>query len=270
MTTRPVADPAVGVCLADDGAVIAVVRGGPSGLAVIASATWPSLLSVPEPGSVRASLPYGGASLATARRMLARARRQLGLPRWQSVAVVLAPDLIDHRDTGSVRPRSAELLARAGLAQGWLVAPADASAHLRDNVLAARIASVLVNQRCELAVGAALASFRVVHALPAPSPTLAATQALMRPAVAQPAVVQPAVVQPAVSPQVAAQPPQPEPTSHDIETREWARRGATGWAVQLLLDRVEPKAPQPTNTQRPARHRGHRTGQPGWSDRRMS
>jgi len=107
----------VGLYLDTWGAVVALTRPDPLRLTAIAHVTWPSELWQP------AGAP--AAAMSRARRMLARARRRLGLARWSAVAVVVGPTL----GTGPggpppwVLPRGAELLARAGLAQGWVSTP---------------------------------------------------------------------------------------------------------------------------------------------------
>ena len=207
--------------------------------------------------SARTWYRNGGASWATARRMVGGARRQLELPRWQSVAVVLGPDLAGQRDADLVLARTAELLARAGLAQRSLVAGHDADGRLRDSALAAdpRVASALVDQRCELAMGAALATLRPVARPPSRSVSWASP------------ILPPLPTLPAM--------PTPTPsrsTSDRIEVRGWVERGTGGWAVARVPDRGEPLVTPPANAQSKARRHStsDSTGQLGWSDRRMS
>ncbi|MBX7266597.1 hypothetical protein KIF24_11470 [Micromonospora sp. Llam7] len=121
----------VGVCLSAHGVVIAVVRDNPMRLAAVAEVA--GGLAGPKPLS----------------RRLARARRQLGLPRWCSASMVDgfgAPDDPggpDHRDgrggrrgrtgPGTSRPEFAALIARAGFLPTAVLVPAQL-AGLRSDV----------------------------------------------------------------------------------------------------------------------------------------
>jgi hypothetical protein len=97
--------------------------------------------------------------------MLARARRRLGLPRWCPVAVVAGPSLpagapeLSAGTPDRVSPRGAELLARAGLVLGWVIAPDRAEALRAGTPLAvaAELAAAMAGVEAELAVGAAIA-----------------------------------------------------------------------------------------------------------------
>lgn len=140
----------VGVCVGLSGAVVAVISPDPVRLAGIASVTWPDDLW--HPGGTRT------ATTLTARRMLDRARRRLGIPRWQPVTVVIGPSLSQQAAT-NLLPRCAELLARAGLAQG-LVFDQEQAAVLRrtvELVVDPRLGPAAAGDEAELATGAALA-----------------------------------------------------------------------------------------------------------------
>src|SRR5687768_11419556 len=100
---------AVGMCITRRTAVISVVRPEPLRLTALATVSWPTGLWPSEAGTA-----VSGAAMSTARRSLVRVRRQLGLPKWCAVSVVTDQHVL---------PLSATLLARAGLPQGWTVAP---------------------------------------------------------------------------------------------------------------------------------------------------
>ncbi len=140
----------IGLCLGTAGAVMVVARQYPLRLAAVAAMTWPAELwwSDPPPRAMSAG-----------RRVLARARHRLGLPRWFPVAVVAGPSLSPVGTPDWVPPRSAQLLARAGLAQGWVVAP-DWAAMLRATTgiaIAAELFATAAGPEAQLAVGAAIA-----------------------------------------------------------------------------------------------------------------
>jgi hypothetical protein len=129
----------------------------PLRLVAVATVTWPAELwwtGAPP----HAAMPAG-------RRVLTRARRRLGLPRWCPVAVVAGPSLSAGAPDPSagtpdwVSPHNAELLARAGLVVGWVIAPDRAEA-LRAGTpvaVAAELAAAMAGVEAELAVGAAIA-----------------------------------------------------------------------------------------------------------------
>ncbi|GIJ78762.1 hypothetical protein SAMN05443287_11626 [Micromonospora phaseoli] len=118
----------VGVCLSAHGVVVAVVRANPMRLAAVAEVA----------GSLTGAKPLS--------RRLARARRQLGLPRWCSTSMV--DELGGPGETGghggrrghngpdgpaTSRPEFAALLARAGFLPTAVLVPAQLR-HLRNNV----------------------------------------------------------------------------------------------------------------------------------------
>jgi hypothetical protein len=148
------------MCLAEREAVVAVVRPGPARLAAVAS------LALPPgwwqaPGADRAAAMADRRSRDAVRRVLVRMRRRLGLPRWCPLAVVAGPDLADTGGAAAtVVVRSAELLARAGLVQGWVVAADRATAlwSTVDVLVEPGLAAAAAGQPAELAVGAALAA----------------------------------------------------------------------------------------------------------------
>jgi hypothetical protein len=140
----------VGLCLGTAGAVMAVARQYPKRLAAVAALTWPVELWRPDPPRV---------AMSAARRVLAKARHRLGLPRWCLVAVVAGPSLSSSGTPDWVPPRGAELLARAALAQGWVIAP-DRAATLRAGshlCVPAELAAATATAEADLAVGAAIA-----------------------------------------------------------------------------------------------------------------
>jgi hypothetical protein len=142
----------VGLCLGTTGAVLAVVRQYPMRLAAVATVTWPAQLWRPDPTP---------AAMSAGRRVLARARRQLGLPRYCPVAVVAGPSLSAAGTPDWVPVLGAQLLARAALVQGWTIAPNQAAALLRAAThlaVTAELAVALAGTDPELAVGAAIAA----------------------------------------------------------------------------------------------------------------
>ncbi|GAA4732126.1 hypothetical protein [Phytohabitans rumicis] len=142
--------PGVGVCLTFDEAVLAVVRPDPLRLAALASVDLPAELWAGGAAPVRA--------LSAACRSLVRVRRRLRLPRWSPLAVVLDPAL----PAGDVLPGSAVLLARAGLAQGWVVTAGRAATLLAtvEVRIDARLTPAAADHRVGYAIGAALATFQ--------------------------------------------------------------------------------------------------------------
>jgi hypothetical protein len=140
----------VGICLGTSGAVIAVVRSDPPRLVALGSVSWPY-------GLWQQSGPESGPA-AVARRMLLRARRQLHLPRWCPVSVVIGPSLSDHTPD-DVLAGSAGLLARAGLSQAWATAVDRAEALRREvTVATGALAAAATAEEASIAIGAALAS----------------------------------------------------------------------------------------------------------------
>ncbi|WP_203911438.1 hypothetical protein, partial [Rhizocola hellebori] len=142
----------VGICLGESGAVIAVARSHPPRLIALASVSWPH-------GQWRQPGPS-----ATARRMLVRARRQLALPRWHPVSVVIGPSLAGQILDDTLAA-SAELFARAGWSQAWITTP-DRAETLRRQVTVApgELGAAAAGKEAGLAIGAALTSL-------APPPT---------------------------------------------------------------------------------------------------
>ncbi|MBQ1047499.1 hypothetical protein KBX50_03220 [Micromonospora sp. C51] len=147
----------VGVCLTGHGVVVAVVRGDPMRLAAVAEVT----------GS-----PAGARPLS---RRLARARRQLGLPRWCPTSMVDGLDGTGdpgraggrHGPGGSTtsRPEFAALLARAGFLPTAVRAPAHL-AQLRNNVdlgvgvtVDRRLVEAIADEAHGWATAAALSAF---------------------------------------------------------------------------------------------------------------
>lgn len=142
----------IGLCLGTAGAVMAVARQNPLRLAAVAALTWPVELWRPDPPP--------RVAMTAARRVLAKARHRLGLPRWCLVAVVAGPSLSPVGTPDWVPPRGAELLARAALAQGWVIAP-DRAATLRAGShlsVPAELAAATATAEADLAVGAAIAT----------------------------------------------------------------------------------------------------------------
>ncbi|MBQ1023850.1 hypothetical protein [Micromonospora sp. C95] len=147
----------VGVCLTAHGAVVAVVRADPLRLAAVAEVT---------------GGPTGTRPLS---RRLARARRQLGLPRWCTTSMVDVPGLPDDpggpggrhapdRPTASW-PEFAALLARAGFLPTAVRAPAQL-AHLRRHVelgvgaiVDRRLVEAIADEAHGWATAAALSAF---------------------------------------------------------------------------------------------------------------
>ena len=134
----------VGICLAAQGAVVAVVWPDPPRLAALASVSWTT-------GVLRPTARSGAS--ATARRALVKVRRRLRLPRWCAVAVVVGPSLANS----DVLPRSAYLLARAGLVQSCVTTPDHATRALStmDLAVASRLARAVAEPHAGLAVAAA-------------------------------------------------------------------------------------------------------------------
>ncbi|MFI7552727.1 hypothetical protein ACIBQ2_23615 [Micromonospora sediminimaris] len=141
----------VGVCLTAHGVVVAVVRDNPMRLAAVAEVT----------GSLAGARPLS--------RRLARARRQLGLPRWCSTSMVDAPGGPGgrHGPDGPTtsRPEFAALLARAGFLPTTVRAPAQL-AHLRSGVglsvgvtVDRRLIEAIADEAHEWATAAALSAF---------------------------------------------------------------------------------------------------------------
>lgn len=157
----------VGLCLEERDAVVAVVRPEPARLAAVASLALPPGWWQPSgsdratAGADRAAARADRRSRYAVRRVLVRARRRLGLPRWCPLAVVAGPGLADTGGASvTVAARSAELLARAGLVQGWVVA-ADRATALWSTVevrVDPGLAPAVAGRPAELAVGAALAT----------------------------------------------------------------------------------------------------------------
>jgi hypothetical protein len=143
VTARPPA--CVGLCLDDLGGVLAVVYPDPLRLAAVAHVAWRS-----------GWRETGGAAAA---RTLTRARRRLGLSRWQPVCVVLGSAVpAAGQPAAAALAASAALLARAGLVQSW-TAPADRAGALRQRAaisVAERIAPMAADPAAALATGAAL------------------------------------------------------------------------------------------------------------------
>ncbi|MEV4715225.1 hypothetical protein [Micromonospora sp. NPDC049374] len=150
----------VGVCLSTHGVVVAVVRDNPIRLAAVAEVT----------GNLAGAKPLS--------RRLARARRQLGLPRWCSVSIV---DRLggpgepgdhggrrgQHGSDGPTtsRPEFAALLARAGFLPTALLVPAQLT-HLRNNVdlgvgvaVDPRLTEAMADEAPGWAAAAALSAF---------------------------------------------------------------------------------------------------------------
>jgi hypothetical protein len=131
---------------------MAVARQQPMRLAAVADLTWPLELWRPDPPAA--------ATISVGRRVLVRARHRLRLPRWCPVAVVPGPSLSAGVIPEWLGGRAAQLLARAGLAQGWVIAPYRAAA-LRagaDLMIAAELAAATAGPEAQLAVGAAIAA----------------------------------------------------------------------------------------------------------------
>ena len=135
MTTR-----GVGLCAVAGGAVLAVVRpsvpgGQPIRLVGLATVRWPA-----------------SPAQRAHRRVLATARRRLGLPRWCEVAVVYGD---------AAGPVSPALLASAGLVQGRVV-DAPHAQQLRSTVdlsIVEPLQQASTGSATGLAIGAALAAF---------------------------------------------------------------------------------------------------------------
>jgi hypothetical protein len=136
----------VGLCLTAGEAVVAVVRPDPPRLAALATVDLPD------------AVWHGGKPLSAACKSLVRVRRRLRLPRWSPVAVVVDPSL----PAGDLLPDSAALLARAGLAQGWVITVERAATRLAavDVRIDARLTPVAAGQQVGYAIGAALATFQ--------------------------------------------------------------------------------------------------------------
>jgi hypothetical protein len=168
----------VGICLGASGAVIALTRSQPPRLIALADLGWPEgLWEHPFPQSEPATV---------AKRILARARRQLALPRGCRLSVVIGPSLSRHLPQ-HVLARSAELLARAKLSQSNVIAAGEASA-LRLDLMATpgALAEAAATEEAALAIGAAIASLA-----PPPPPT-----ALMPAASAAPLPLKPLPITP--------------------------------------------------------------------------
>jgi hypothetical protein len=136
--------PAVGLVLVAGGAIVAVACRDPLRLAAVADVNWPR---EPEVSPV-------------ARRMLARTRRRLGLPRWQPVNVVLGPSVAGPGyDPAGLLASTAVLLARAGLAQAAVLAPERAGTLCRTPgvIIDPRLAPLMAGE-AGLAAGAAIAA----------------------------------------------------------------------------------------------------------------
>ncbi len=140
----------VGICLGVSGAVIALARSQPSRLVALASVSWPE-------GLWQHPFPQSAPALV-ARRMLVRARRQLALPRWCPVSVVVGRSLSGHRPQ-DVLAASAGLLARANLSQAWVTTPDRADALRREAIVPpGPLGAAAANTEAGLAIGAAIAS----------------------------------------------------------------------------------------------------------------
>jgi len=142
----------VGLCLGAVGAVVVVARPDPLRLVAVAELTWPEELWQPAPPAA--------ATASVGRRVLARARRRLGLPRWCPVAVVAGPTLSSGVLPDWAGARAAQLLAQAALPLGSVISPGRAL-RLRagaDLEVAAELAAATAGQEAALAVGAAIAA----------------------------------------------------------------------------------------------------------------
>jgi len=189
----------VGICLGVSGAVIALARSQPSRLVALASVSWPE-------GLWQHPFPESGPA-TVARRMLVRARRQLALPRWCPVSVVIGRSLSGHRPQ-DVLAASAGLLARANLSQAWVTAPDRADMLRREAIVPpGALGPAATGAEAGLAIGAAIASL------------------------APPTATAPAVTTPVIP--LIAMPPQPPvaTTAVDMPVVPYG-----GWALQRIGD----------------------------------
>jgi hypothetical protein len=222
---------AVGLCLGLDGATVVVIRPDPARLVAIATVAWPVGF---------------GPSATVARRTLARTRSRLRLPRWHRISVVLGPSLSDRGGTAELLAGTAELLARCGLVQGWLITPQRAAGAAPSVAIPPAMRDVATVTATRLAIGAAAAALartqptsvkpRPVPATPArPTPSQRAPiqpTPAPAPAPAQPTHAQPIPAQPIPMPARAA----PVQTTTIQPRPELVPQRLRGWALQHLGD----------------------------------
>ncbi|HEX6685334.1 MAG TPA: hypothetical protein VF062_21265 [Candidatus Limnocylindrales bacterium] len=227
----------VGICLGASGAVVALLGSSPPRLVALASVTWPYGLwqhpGGPEPGPA-----------AVARKMLSRARRQLGLPRSCPASVVIGPSLSD-RMPAQVLAGSAGLLAQSGLSQVW-VTTTDRAQDLQHEVTVApgALGAAAADEEAGLAIGAALARLAPA-AIPAPNrlavPDIAPDEV---PDIAPDGVqdVAPDEVQDAAPDEVQDAAPDWAPDVTPDEVQD----AAPDWAPDVAPDEVQDAAPEIT------------------------
>jgi len=204
----------VGLCLYRDGAVLAVIHANTYRVLAVADVSWP------------VAGPAGGA------RVLAQARRRLGLPRQERVAAVHASErsIVD----------STELLVRARLVEAGVI-PTHRAARLGSSVDFAtnpRFADVSGSRQTVLAVGAALAGLLDYPAPPGRAvapPARAAAAPPIRAAVGRASVGHASVGRASVAP------PAPGIDGPQWGASAWLAPDGPGWLVQRVDGTTEPR-----------------------------